>query len=225
MSFSKIVFVAAVLSIFTATAFAEETETESDSEWDKILSAGIQVAGSKFYYKDASDDYNYITTDGFGWYTQYMSINKNNGFGFLLNGSLTIFVTDDLGHDNDIGTLFNTYAGVGFSPVHTNRLSLLLTAGIGGDAWMATTSRYKNDTAIAEANLGVGADISFSYRISKKVGIGVNLLGTYDLFGYEIIDYDYHIHSTREEFDNYNTSFIRKHGFNIIPSAGITVHF
>ena len=108
MSFSKIVFAAAVLSIFTATAFAEETETESDSEWDKILSAGIQVAGSKFYYKDASDDYNYITTDGFGWYTQYMSINKNNGFGFLLNGSLTIFVTDDLGHDNDIGTLFNT---------------------------------------------------------------------------------------------------------------------
>ena len=105
MSFSKIVFAAAVLSIFTATAFAEETETESDSEWDKILSAGIQVAGSKFYYKDASDDYNYITTDGFGCYTQYMSINKNNGFGFLLNGSLTIFVTDDLGHDNDIGTL------------------------------------------------------------------------------------------------------------------------
>lgn len=225
MKFSKIVFAAAVLSIFSATAFAEESETESDSEWDKILSVGVQVAGSKFYYKDASDDYNYITTDGFGWYTQYMSINKNNGFGFLLNGSLTVFATDDLGQKNDIGILFNTYAGAGFSPLHTERLSLLLTAGISGDAWTATTSRYKNDIAIAEANLGIGADISFSYRISKRVGIGVNLLGTYDLFGCDTIDYDYHIHPTRDEEDNYDTSIIRKHGFNIIPSAGVTVHF
>lgn len=217
MKFAKGVMMAMIV-ICGVCAYAGE-----DSQWEKIANAGISAAGLKFKVKDGNGDSMTMKAAAGGFHTSYQSINKENGFGFFLDADVMALGTDEINSEEELGGYFNTFAGVGFSPVHDGNVFLLLTGGFGFDCYGFYIDRNGIDYSVAGVGLLAGADLSLTVKVSKMVGIGFNVLGTVSLCG--ATHYDYNPSNKCYRNDKKETYNVKGGSLSIIPSVGVTVHF
>lgn len=217
MKFAKGVMMAMIV-LGGVCAYAGEND-----HWDKIANAGISAAGLKFKVKDGNGDTMTMKAAAGGFHTSYQAINKENGFGFILDADAMVLGTDEINSEDEFGGYFSTFAGAGFSPIHNGNVFLLLTGGFGFDGYGFHIDHNGNDYAVAGANLLAGADVSLSVKVSKMVGIGFNVLGTVSFCG--VTHYDYNPSNKRYRRDRTETYNTKGGSLSIIPSVGVTVHF
>ncbi len=212
------------------------TAITAESDWNRIFSGGATVPVSHQTYKFDSerDSMNLV---GGGTFIQYAQIHRETGFSFVLNENVNIFGTNEFNDDFRAGFFYSTFAGLGFSPVRTERSSLIFTAGLGGEIWTINIEEDDDyNFSKSGANFCLGADISYAYRISNHVGINFNLLGLFNVAGASIestthtdCDDHHHRHDHHKKHGDHKkneteTWFNRAGGWSLIPSVGVSVH-
>lgn len=222
-----------------ATAFSialSITAITAQSDWSRVFSGGLSVPVSHQTYKfdDERDSMNLV---GGGTFIQYAQIHKETGFSFVLNENVNAFGTKEFDDDWDAGFFYSTFAGLGFSPVKTERSTLLFAAGLGAEIW-TTDIKEDDDYTFSKSgvNFCLGADISYAYRITDRIGLNFNLLGLFDVAGESIestthtdCDDHHHRHDHHKKHGDHKeheteTWFNRAGGWTLLPSVGVSVH-
>lgn len=174
----KIVALAIFCAAVSAAVFAE-------GNWNNILFAGLSAPIA--HQKTDGDPIDYA---GIGGNVEYLAANKNNDLSFLANFTGAAVFSDDLTQENERGEFVNLFGGIGYSPLRTEQFTLSLTGGIGLDYYSYSLAVGGNDFSVSGLNFLAGVDVGFAMCLSKRIGIGFNVLGTVALVGVNSVDWD-----------------------------------
>ncbi|MCM1320569.1 MAG: hypothetical protein NC041_03385 [Bacteroides sp.] len=209
----KIIALAIFCAALSAAAFAE-------SSWNKILFAGVSAPIA--HQKTDGDAMNYA---GVGGNVDFLAVNKDNGLSFLGNFTGAAIFSDDLTKENETGGLVNLFGGVGYAPLRTETLTLALTGGIGFDYYRYQLSANSVDSAVSGLNLLAGIDVGLAVQLSKRVGIGFNVLGTVALVGCHSVDRDLDDGVRNDDYEDTENKLVKAGSLAVTPSVCVTIHF
>lgn len=195
----------------------------AESNWHKVLFGGLEFSiVSQKIDKDGKDER--IDCHGIGFNVEYISARKDNGFAFSLKLAEGLDWTKGITDDNNFGAYGNTFAGIGFAPVRTDTFLLAITGGIGLDYYGYMPKVAGVRFGMAGIDFLVGANAAFTWRLTNRIGIGFNLLGTFAFAGVQVIDNNLDDGPKGNDKD-IDASYISAGSFSIVPSVGVTVHF
>ena len=180
-----------ILSVFAICLFA--LNGIQAKKWMNNIGVGLTIPISQIGIDEKSSDD--IFQVGYGIGGTYVGIHEN-GFTAKANIDIGAATTKDIslqGDETNVGIFYNFDFGVGYSFIHTEKITFSLTGMAGLD--METYFDSEDDVSYDEkdcesvdrtfslAELNIGADLFFAYHIKEHFGFFANLSTRYLIVG------------------------------------------